>query len=503
MNGGNDTFAASGISPGLVVDGGAGNDSIIGSDAADVLFGGDGNDLIDGKGGNDVIYLGAGDDRFQWNPGDGSDTVDGGAGQDTMLFVGSDDAEKFDLSAHGKQAIFTRNTAEPAGKAPVLRPGDGNVRMNLNDMEDVDLRTLGGTDAFTVNDLSGTSLNTINVDLAASSGGGDLAADSIIVNGTRGADNVTVQGTGSFYSVTGLAAAINVGNSEGDLDSLAVNLQAGDDNFTAAALAAGVVKLTVDGGSGNDSIIGSQAADIIFGGDGNDFIDGKQGADIAYLGAGDDTFQWDPGDGSDIVEGQAGRDKMTFNGANVDEQFDVSANGHRVRFFRTQGNITMDLNGVEQVDTNTLGGQDKVNVNDLKGTDLKTVNINLGASAGGADLLADAVTINGTAGNDNIQIASRGTSYSVSGLAAVVNVLNNDPIDSLAVQGLGGNDAISAANMANIVLLVLDGGDGNDVLTGSAGNDTLLGGAGNDLLKGGPGLDALDGGAGNNTLIQD
>src|SRR5262249_22189961 len=172
-------------------------------------------------------------------------------------------------------------------------------------------------------------------------------------------------------------------------------------------------------------------------------------------------------------------------------------------FFRTPGNINMDLNGVEQVNVNALGGPDRVTVNDLTGTDLKTVNINLGAGAGGADLLADAVTINGTAGNDNIQIASRGTSYSVSGLAAVVNVTNNDRIDSLTVQGLGGDDVISAANMANIALLVLDGGDGNDVLTGGDGNDTLLGGAGDDLLKGGSGLDVLDGGAGNNTLIQD
>ena len=45
------------------------------------------------------------------------------------------------------------------------------------------------------------------------------------------------------------------------------------------------------------------------------------------MGAGDDRFIWDPGDGSDTIEGQAGSDALTFNGANVAEQFDVSANG--------------------------------------------------------------------------------------------------------------------------------------------------------------------------------
>ena len=59
------------------------------------------------------------------------------------------------------------------------------------------------------------------------------------------------------------------------------------------------------------------------------------------MGAGDDTFVWDPGDGSDVVEGQDNADTMLFNGAGVGEDFDVSAN-NRLRFFRTQGAITMD-----------------------------------------------------------------------------------------------------------------------------------------------------------------
>ena len=68
---------------------------------------------------------------------------------------------------------------------------------------------------------------------------------------------------------------------------------------------------------------------MLIGGDGNDFIDGNQGNDTAFLGAGDDVFQWDPGDGNDTVEGEDGTDTMLFNGANIAENFEISANGER------------------------------------------------------------------------------------------------------------------------------------------------------------------------------
>ena len=58
-------------------------------------------------------------------------------------------------------------------------------------------------------------------------------------------------------------------------------------------------------------------------------------------------FQWDPGDGSDTVEGQDGTDTMLFNGSNIGEVFDASANGGRLRFTRNVGAIVMDANDVE------------------------------------------------------------------------------------------------------------------------------------------------------------
>ena len=114
---------------------------------------------------------------------------------------------------------------------------------------------------------------------------------------------------------------------------------------------------------------GGSGAETLIGGDGNDLIDGNGGNDTALLGAGDDTFVWDPGDGSDTVEGQDGADTMVFNGANANERVALSANGRRLLFLRSPGNITMDTEGVETVDFNALGGADVVTVDDLSGTE--------------------------------------------------------------------------------------------------------------------------------------
>ena len=49
-----------------------------------------------------------------------------------------------------------------------------------------------------------------------------------------------------------------------------------------------------------------------------------------------------------MIEGQAGLDTMLFNGANVAEVIDLSANGGRLRFFRNIANVVMDANDVER-----------------------------------------------------------------------------------------------------------------------------------------------------------
>jgi Ca2+-binding RTX toxin-like protein len=223
------------------------------------------------------------------------------------------------------------------------------------------------------------------------------------------------------------------------------------------------------------------------------------------MGDGDDTFVWNPGDGSDRLEGQGGNDTMRFNGADGNENMALSANGRRLRFVRDIGNVTMDVDGVENVDVNAKGGADTITVNSLAGTAVKQLNLNLAATDGNGDGQADNVVINGTDGNDASTIFGDATGTTVRGLAASVRITGTEAAnDKLAINTLGGNDVVSAPGLAaTAIQLSADGGSGADVLIGGAGNDTLAGGAGDDVLIGGAGQDILDGGLGNNIVIQD
>ncbi len=484
--GGADTVDASALAASsvkLTVDGGAGNDTLAGSAGNDILLGGDGNDSIDGNGGADTALLGAGDDSFIWDPGDGSDIVEGQDGTDTMVFNGAAASEHIDLSANGNRLRLSRDV--------------GAITMDTNGVEQVNLNALGGADTVTANDLTGTGVDKLNVDLGIG-GAGDGQPDHVIVNGTNGADAIKVAGSDGNASVTGLAAVVSVKNAEPANDTLTVNALAGADSVDASGLAANAIKLESNGGDDADVLTGSKGSDLVNGGRGND---------AAFLGAGDDMFVWNPGDGSDVVEGQAGTDTMVFNGANVAENIELSANGSRLRLFRDVAAITMDTNGVEQVNLNALGGADTVTVDDLTGTGVTTVNTDLAASSGSGvgDGAADHVIVNGTNAGDVINVAGGNGAVSVTGLATTVNIAGAEPAnDALTVDALAGDDAVVAAGLAASSLgLTLDGGAGADVLVGSAGNDVLLGGDGDDVLNGGPGLDILDGGAGNNVLIQD
>jgi Ca2+-binding RTX toxin-like protein len=506
-NGGDDSITAGNGLASLIqitMDGGNGNDTLTGGDGNDTLIGGDGNDVLDGGRGNDTALMGAGNDTFVWNPGDGNDTVEGQAGSDTLLFNGSNASENINLSANGSRARLTRDV--------------GNIVMDTNSVEQVDINALGGADTITVGDLTGTHIGQVNLDLASppGSGVGDGQADTVILNGTNNADNVQVVGAGTSFTVSGLPAVVAVSGSEGANDQLVVDTLGGDDSISASTLPAGVVRLTVDAGDGNDTIVGSQGADVLIGGDGNDFVNGGQGNDVALLGAGDDTFVWNPGDGSDTVEGQAGFDTMIFNGSNASEQIDVSANGQRVRFFRDVGNVTMDLNQVEGIDFNALGGADTITVNDLTGTGVSQLNLDLSSPPGSGigDDQADSVIINGTNGDDQISATSSTSGITVSGLAALVHIAGSEPSsDMLSVNGLAGNDVIDASALqANSIALTENGGDGTDMLIGSPGNDVIDGGRGNDVaLMGagndtfvwnpGDGSDTVEGQAGFDTMI--
>jgi len=481
--GGDDHISASTLPAGIIkltIDGGAGDDVILGGAGDDTLAGGDGDDFIDGNRGNDVAFLGAGNDVFQWDPGDGSDIIEGQDGTDEMLFNGANIGENIDIAANGGRLRFFRDV--------------GNIVMDTDDVEHVQFNALGGADNIVVNDLTGTDVNQIGISLIGGPGqASDGQLDSVTVNGTAGDDVISIVSDDGLTTVSGLPATVQITGAD-SIDRLVINGGAGSDTIDASGMPADVMTLTLSGGDGADRFFGSAGADLIFGG---------RGDDVALMGAGDDTFVWNPGDGSDTIEGQDGFDTMLFNGANIAERIDISANGGRIRFTRDVANITMDSNDVEHITFNALGGADNIVVNDLSGTDATNIDINLAANGGGGDGAADTVTANATAGDDVTVLFGDASGVTVAGLAAQLSVTGAEAAtDRIVIDGLAGDDVIEASGVAaGAALLTLDGGDGNDILIGGAGNDTLLGGAGDDVLIGGDGADILDGGAGDDIII--
>lgn len=485
--GGNDTFSATGNLAALIrltVDGGTGNDTLLGSNGADVLLGGDGDDFIDGQQGNDVVFLGAGNDTFRWDPGDGNDTIEGQGGTDKLLFNGSNASESYDLSANGGRIRFFRNV--------------GSVTLDLDDVERIECRTLGGADHLVVGDLSATDTTQVNVNLAASSGAGDGQPDTVTVNGTNANDTITISGSGTSASVNGLRATVQITGAESDRDRLILNAQGGNDTVDATRLAAGVIGLTLNGGLGDDTLLGSRGDDVVQGGDGND---------VALLGAGNDTFVWNPGDDNDTIEGQAGFDTLLFNGSGAAENVELSANGSRLRFFRNVASVVMDGNGLENIHFRALGGSDVVVINDLAGTDVTSVQVALSGPAGGTtgDGQPDSVIVQGTASQDTVLVNGSASGVHVIGLIPAVTITGSEAThDRLTLNLLAGDDLLDASNLiAGLIALTGNGGAGHDVLIGSGGPDVLLGGDGDDVLLGGPGIDILDGGPGQNVVIQD
>jgi hypothetical protein len=179
---------------------------------------------------------------------------------------------------------------------------------------------------------------------------------------------------------------------------------------------------------------------------------------VAALGDGNDLFTWNPGDGSDVVDGQRGVDTLVFNGSNIGENIGISVNGGQATLTRDVGAVTMHLTSVERIELSTLSGADHIAVNDLSGTGVRQVAIDLAASfTGSGDGQEDTVTINGTAGNDHVNLTASGSLVTVSGLPAQVTVDHGEAGDLLTVNGGAGNDAIDASET-------------NDTITGGTGN---------------------------------
>ena len=212
-----------------VLNGGSGEDFLLGGAGTDLVYGGSGADSVNGGVGTDTEVLGSGSDTAAWNPGEGNDAISGGPGRDTLAFNGSDADERMSLTADGTSAVFLRSP--------------GTIRMDLDGVERLDLATLGGADAVTIGDLSGTALAVADIDLSSAARTGD--ADTVVVNGTDRPDRVDVAAHAGAVDVTGLRAETVVTGGE-PTDRLQIRTFEGDDSVNVDDAARALLDIAVD-----------------------------------------------------------------------------------------------------------------------------------------------------------------------------------------------------------------------------------------------------------------
>ena len=208
------------------------------------------------------------------------------------------------------------------------------------------------------------------------------------------------------------------------------------------------------GGDGNDTLQGYEEQETLTGGLGNDLLRGGLGSDI---------YVYSLGDGSDVI---------------LDSGLAPPSDTDRLRFggtltaadlvFRRQA-VTSNHLEILLSDGGSVVVEDQFGIFSSRG--IERVEFSDGSFIDYSQFAQLALT-----GTD--------TSERIVGFDGGDTILGNGGADTL--EGRAGND-------------LLNGGDGNDVLFGEDGDDQLYGGAGDDILVGGFGADSFDGGTGSDT----
>jgi Ca2+-binding RTX toxin-like protein len=310
--------------------------------------------------------------------------------------------------------------------------------------------------------------------------------DSLVVLGDDAPNNIVVAAdSAGALQVTNNGAAVAIASAAGtpnraNLKSITVDARGGNDSVVidrtvnvpdANGKLAASANGALFGGAGNDTlrvlsggfvggVIGNPIVGnfALFGGAGDDFLDSGFGNDALFGGDGNDTMRWLPGTLIDTFDGGAGLDTAIVVG-NTTPIPDLS---------------TDDPNDTSNGDSFRLDADPTTGGALFRRTNLIPFSIGITRT--------ENVVMQTGGGDDRI----------------TVTALAGTGVRSVVLDGGDGNDVLDgrAANVA----LVLSGGAGDDVLTGGSKADVLSGGAGNDVLSGGKGLDVLDGGAGDDTL---
>ena len=360
-----------------------------------------------------------------------------------------------------------------------------------------------------------TYLQTGNLVVNGSSGTG--AGDNLTVNGTTGADTVTIAPTTANNATITEAGLMITATGMGQI---AYYGQGGNDSLTVASPAATTVTLTPGAAVDSGTVQMGTAATLVplsysnLGTAGTLTVTNTGGTRVdtlVYNGtAGDDAFTVDAAGGLGEVELNnqinvltPGVSTLTLNGLAGDNTFTISAptpyTTTVVNGSGTSGPDVLNLNGNGSAITANLGGTSASTVGGGLGTvamsGVGVVNLNDGVGA---------VTISGTSSPDSFNVtptAANAAIVQANGVVPVANVTaaaltiaDPNPPDSaqVTVNGTAGNDAITvtrgatttvtvnallpvAVTTADTASLLIATGGGTDAVTvsGSAGPAVL------------------------------
>lgn len=391
---------------------GPGNDTLIGTENADLLDGAGGDDRIEGRGSNDHLFGGEGNDTILGENGAdrlvggaGNDRLDGGAERDQMRGEAGDDTYVVDRS----DDVIIENAGE--GSDAVLSAVDFALPDHVEHL------TLIGTQGLTAtgNSLANRLTGNIGDNRLLANGGNDTVlgaggVDTAVIGVASGAVGVTLSGTSLLLSTSAGSVLVHADVEYIEFSDRALSFA------ELAALSSGAT----NGAVGPDVMTGTPAADILAGLDGNDLIEGRADADILVGGAGNDTLRGDDGDdrldggaGSDTLDGGTGVDQM-FGGA-ADDLYVVDHSNDRVVERAGEGEDTVlasvDTGLDVHVEHLTLTG-----TGDISGTGNDEANRLTGNSGNNvlAGLAGDDTLIGG-GGNDTFQGGDGSDSVVLSG----------------------------------------------------------------------------------------
>lgn len=524
---GDDLFDASGSAPTsngvFVVQGGAGNDTMIGSSYRDELYGGSDNDILDGRGSDlsqlpDLLVGGAGNDIYYAY---GRETIVENAGE------GIDEVRSY---VSGLVLAANVENLVHLGTATGFQRGRGNSLDNIvTGSNGIDLFDLsdGGTDTAIGNggdDYFYFGAAFVN-EVDRFSGGAGI--DSLILQGNySGALTASNPGAILFRSYAFAGAErfdllSGFDNRYGGATGTALNyditvrfdfIPAGERlEVNASGLAANET-LTFVGASGTANerflIYGGAGADRITTGSGNDIIDGGAGADIMAGGRGDDIYFVDDDFDMVIDDQDSQSEPGGYDTVYTSVSFSLQSNSRgRIEVLATRdpsGTAPLSLSGnafantiIGNAGNNAIygnGGGDKLY--GLGGND------NL-FSGGGASLMF------GGTGDDvfwvfdafDQAIENAGEGFDAVYTSVSYKLFGNADIELLGVQDPTSTAALTLTG--NDIKNQLNGNAGNNTLYGEGGDDTLYGFGGDDYLIGGSGADYMIGGTGDDVYYVD